>query len=408
MDTITKLPLELNRKQRLRLAVSFETELIDNIVPFWETHSPDAVNGGYFSCLDQKGSVYDTRKYAWMLGRQSWMFGKLYSEVIQRQEWLILAKSGVSFLRDHALRDDGRVYFSMTKEGAPVYLQRKIFSECFYAAALGQYGRASGEEIYCEESRSELDRILEWAYDWTKVGRPALPGQPASRMLAVPMILLNLIEEVDGLNTKRYYTEAEDCINRILLHVDHERKVVRENVSLDGSTLEGPDGRLMNPGHAIEAGWFLLHWALFHGREDWKDHAVNIIRWSHMAGWDAEFGGYFSFLDADGHSPAPLEWHMKFWWPHTEALYSHLLAYRVTGNPEDLANFQKVYAYIVEHFPDREHGEWFGYLDRLGNPTHTFKGGIYKGFFHIPRALHLCQRLLENWDSAGGLIQQAT
>lgn len=40
-------------------------------------------------------------------------------------------------------------------------------------------------------------------------------------------------------------------------------------------------------------------------------------------------------------------------------------------------------------------GEWFGYLDCGGKVTHTFKGGPYKGCFHVPRALFMCISILE-------------
>ena len=44
---------------------------------------------------------------------------------------------------------------------------------------------------------------------------------------------------------------------------------------------------------------------------------------------------------------------------------------------------------FVQHFPDPEHGEWFGYLRRDGSVSQTLKGGV-KGFFHIPRAFLNC------------------
>ncbi len=37
--------------------------------------------------------------------------------------------------------------------------------------------------------------------------------------------------------------------------------------------------------------------------------------------------------------------------------------------------------------PDPEHGEWYGYLDRRGEPALSLKGGKWKEFFHIPRVL---------------------
>ena len=37
------------------------------------------------------------------------------------------------------------------------------------------------------------------------------------------------------------------------------------------------------------------------------------------------------------------------------------------------------------HFPDKECGEWFGYLHRDGTPAQMAKGNLFKGPFHIPR-----------------------
>ena len=116
-------------------------------------------------------------------------------------------------------------------------------------------------------------------------------------------------------------------------------------------------------------------------------------------GWDEEYGGLYYFMDAEGFSPVQLEWSLKLWWPHCEALYAHLLNYSLTSAPDDLAAFRKVDAYTFRHFMDPEHGEWYGYCDREGRVTHRFKGGPYKGCFHVPRALWLCWELLRNWPS---------
>jgi len=123
------------------------------------------------------------------------------------------------------------------------------------------------------------------------------------------------------------------------------------------------------------------------------------VRNSFARGWDAEAGGIFYFLDAEGFSPTPLEWSMKLWWPHCEALYAHLLDYALTGDPADWGAFATVDAYAFDRFCDPEYGEWYGYCDRWGTVTHRFKGGPYKGCFHGPRALWLCWRLLEQLEA---------
>ncbi|MCE2790765.1 MAG: hypothetical protein LW630_12745 [Saprospiraceae bacterium] len=50
--------------QRLHsISQLYKSTLLDNVLPFWMTHSPDKEFGGYFTCLDRDGSVFDTDKF---------------------------------------------------------------------------------------------------------------------------------------------------------------------------------------------------------------------------------------------------------------------------------------------------------------------------------------------------------
>jgi len=44
-----------------------------------------------------------------------------------------------------------------------------------------------------------------------------------------------------------------------------------------------------------------------------------------------------------------------------------------------------VHDWSYAHFPDREHGEWYGYLHRDGRVSVPLKGNLWKSFFHHPR-----------------------
>ena len=79
-------------------------------------------------------------------------------------------------------------------------------------------------------------------------------------------------------------------------------------------------------------------------------------------------------------------------------LYGMLLGWKVSGRESCLQNFQSTWDYIDTHLIDSQYGEWFGYLDREGRPTHLLKGGPYKCFFHVPRALLFCIKLLEQLE----------
>ena len=123
-----------------------------------------------------------------------------------------------------------------------------------------------------------------------------------------------------------------------------------ETVSTRGKELPGSDGRLMNPGHAIEAGWFLIQHACEIGNQDLLKTAINNFTMIPFeTGWDKKYGGLYYFLDVDGFSPTQLEWNMKLYWPHNEALIAFLMAYRVNVNEIYFENFQFEFDYSVSH-----------------------------------------------------------
>ena len=86
---------------------------------------------------------------------------------------------------------------------------------------------------------------------------------------------------------------------------------------------------------------------------------------------------------------------MKLWWPHAEALIAFAMAYNHTHDPAHWRRFKRVAEYTFSRFVDKKDGEWFGYLNRRGEVTHRFKGGPYKGCFHVPRCLFLVEQELE-------------
>lgn len=392
----------------------FHSELNDNVLPFWLEHSLDHQHGGYFNCLDRDGSVYDTTKHIWLQGREVWMFSKLHnateaSNTARRGQLLAAAELGARFLRQHARRrDDGRVFFALTADGRPMQLQRKMFSECFYVMALAEYARASGDATARTEAREVFAQVIRYAQDPSLVGRPVFAGNTPVSSLAVPMILLNLIAELKDPGETTWAGLEQWCVDRIAPHVRPELGLVLETVSNEGTPmLDSSEGRLVNPGHAIEAGWFMMEYAEKNNRHELIDQSLKMIDWSLDFGWDKEFGGIYYFLDAKGFSPTQLEWDMKLWWPHCETLVALLMAYRVTGDPGYWRKFETIADYTFDHFADTRFGEWFGYLNRRGEVSMRFKGGPYKGCFHVPRALFLCERELQRILSAPALAQGA-
>lgn len=379
------------------LRAKYHAELYDNVLPFWLNHSLDRKHGGFYNCLDRDGSIFDTKKHIWLQGRQVWMMSLVHNHLGLGEDspYLEAAKLGADFLRRFA-RDGKRVYFCLTEDGKPYFLQRKMFSECFYVMAMAEYARAAKDDSAKQEARDMFANVVEYARDPSLLGRPSYPHLPAESSLAVPMILLNLMEELYDEGEERDAELEKWCVDRIHLHIRPELNLVLETVGADGSLLKSPEGRLVNPGHAIECGWFLLAYAQRKNDTALARTAINMIDWSYDFGWDEKFGGLFCFLDAEGYSPLQLEWSSKLWWPHNEATIAFLMAYQSTGDDRYFKKFEHLTDYSFTHFADPEFGEWYGYLDRRGEPSQRFKGGPYKGCFHVPRSLFIVEGILND------------
>jgi N-acylglucosamine 2-epimerase len=380
-----------------QLAARYRTALLEDVLPFWDRFSPDREHGGFFTCLDRSGAVYDTDKFVWLQGRQTWLYAMLYNSLERRQSWLDTARHGVAFLRTHAMDPQGEFYFALTREGKPLVQPANIFSDCFAVMGFSQYALASGDTEARELSLSIFENILRRRDEPKGRFSKAFPGTRPMRSFSLPMILLNLTLELEWiLGPERTRAMLEQLLDEVFRFFhDEERNLFFEHVAPAGSHPDTFDGRLINPGHGIEATWFVMDAARKVGRTDLVQKALAILFSSLTYGWDQRDGGIFYFLDVRGKPPQQLEWDQKLWWVHCEALVALAMAWSITRSPESEQWFTRVHDYTWSRFPDPEHGEWFGYLNRLGEVLLPLKGGKWKGCFHVPRTLYRVWRIFE-------------
>lgn len=375
----------------------YRKELLDNVLPFWLEHSIDKDFGGYFSCLDRDGRVFDTDKFIWLQAREVWMFASMYNKVEKKKEWLDCAIHGAEFLKNYGHDGNLNWYFSVTRDGRPLVEPYNIFSYTFASMAFGQLSLATGSEEYARIAKDTYDIILKKFSNpkgkWNKIH----PGTRDMKNFALPMIMCNLSLEIQHLLPEELLKRQMDiCIHEVLdIFYRPELGVVVENVAVDNTLVDSFDGRHMNPGHSIEAMWFIMDLGVKLGRRDLINKAVDIALKMVEYGWDDKFGGIFYFMDLKGNPPQELEWDQKLWWVHIETLIAMIKGYSLTGDRRCLEWFEKVDRYAWEHFKDKEYPEWFGYLNRQGEPLLSLKGGKWKGCFHVPRGLFQCWRVLE-------------
>jgi N-acylglucosamine 2-epimerase len=384
----------------INLAQLYKNELLENVVPFWENHSKDEKFGGYFTCLNRDGMVFDTDKFIWLQGREVWMFSTLFNKVEQKQQWLDMALHGAKFLQKFGHDGDYNWYFSLTREGKPLIQPYNIFSDCFASMAFGQLSKATDDAEFAEIAKITFNNILKRRNNPKGKYNKAVSETRPLKGFSLPMILCNLALELEHLLPESLVEETIQEALREVMEVFYQPDtgLILENVNPDGNFSDSFDGRLVNPGHGIEAMWFVMDLSVRINKPELAEKAVEIVLRTLDYGWDKKYGGIFYFLDIKGNPPQQLEWDQKLWWVHLETLISLIKGFQLSGNHQCLDWFNKVHDYTWSHFPDPEYGEWYGYLNRQGEVLLSLKGGKWKGCFHVPRGLFQVWKTLEKFN----------
>lgn len=395
MDTMTG-------EARLAFTNTYKSALLSDVIPFWLRYGLDSDYGGYFTALNRNGSVIDTDKSIWFQGRGAWTFATLYNTVEPNPDWLDAARRGIQFLRRHGIGPGNKLYFTVTRDGRPLRMRRYVYSESFASMANAVYAKAAGDAQAAEDAVRFFDAYLD--YSFTPDRMPAKVDSSSRPMKGIGPLMFCLLtaqelREQLGDVTVRDRTCTEwidwsiDEIESKFLKPEHE--ALMEVVGLDGSVIDHFDGRQLNPGHAIECAWFVMHEGKLRGDQRLIRLGLTILDWMWKRGWDEEYGGILYFRDLHG-LPVQDYWHdMKFWWPHCEAIIATLLAWTLTGDAKYARWHRLVHDWSFRHFPDPEYGEWYGYLHRDGRVSVPLKGNMWKGPYHLPRMLWYCWNLLE-------------
>lgn len=375
----------------------YKSNLLNDVIPFWANNSIDPENGGFFTCLTKEGQVYDTDKFIWLQCRQVWTFSMLYLQVEQNPSWLEIAEKGAAFLIKHGRDENKDWYFSLTKEGEPLIQAYNIFSDCFAAMAFAQLSKATANSSYAEIARETFDRILKRKNNPKGKYSKAYPGTRDLQGFSLPMILCNLVLEIEHLlDNNLVETVLKNGVDTVVNKFYRpEYGVILENIDTANNFNDSFEGRLVNPGHGLESMWFVMDIAERSNDQELIRKCVDISLSTLEFGWDKENGGIFYFLDVNGNPPLQLEWDQKLWWVHVEAMITVLKGYLHTGDERCWDWFEKLHQYTWEHFVDEEFGEWYGYLNRQGEILLPLKGGKWKGCFHVPRGLYQLWKTME-------------
>nr|MBP8298205.1 AGE family epimerase/isomerase [Burkholderiales bacterium] len=247
------------------MAALYRDTLLGDVIPFWLRHGLDREQGGSITSLDRDGSVLDTDKSVWFQGRAGWMFGTLYNTVEKRAEWLEAARSCVEFSRRHCHAPEGKMWFTVTREGRPLRMRRYVFSESFAAISYAAFAKATGEARAADDAVKAFATYLRFSFE---PGAMLPKFEPTRPMKGIGALMIGIVTAqelranlgnitVSGRTCSEWIDAFITEIERDFLKPEHE--ALMEVVAPDGGILDHLDGRTLNPGHAIECAWFILH-----------------------------------------------------------------------------------------------------------------------------------------------------
>jgi N-acylglucosamine 2-epimerase len=388
----------LSHEYALKLKKYYSSILFDNIVPWWEKHSLDYEEGGYFTRLERDGKPYSGDKDVWMTGREIWMFSHLYNNFKNEARWQKIAKHGLEFLLRYAFSQESKMYFRLDRKGRPISSILTLYTEVFAAIAIAEFWKIENNPDLKRRAMEIYDRLI------LRLGAPSdtpMLGYTMNyqyHLHAHDMCRITIAWVFNNVwPDQRFENDLKLSAHSIVkMHWKPELNALLENVAVDGTAmLDLPEGRMFHPGHSIESAWMLMEIAYEYNDTHLISNTIDILVASLEHGWDTEYGGIRYITNIDWTPCFNLEADLKLWWPHSEALYALLFAWAITGRTDLRKWYAKVHDYTFGAFPDKKYGEWFGYLNRDGSRIWTAKANGWKGFFHIPRALFRCYQLLD-------------
>lgn len=384
-----------------------ESELTQNILPFWIQHTVDHENGGFYGALTNDLQILnDVPRASVVCARILWTYAaayRAYGDPAYRE----MAQRAYGYLTS-AFWDSvhGGVYWLIDKHGAPVSSRKHSYAQAFAIYGLAEYYAATQDPASLEYAQRLFGLLEAHAHedafggyiegcggDWGALDDMRLSDkEPQCRksmntMLHVMEAYTNLLRVWDDAHLRVRLHELIDCFLRYIISPSsHHFELFFDD---DWSMLHGG----VSYGHDIEGSWLL-----FEAAEVLGD--AGVLERAQAASIEMAWVVYAQGLEADGsllyegHANTS-ETTAKHWWPHAEAVVGFYNAFQLTGQDLFAQASAGCWSYIERKFVDHSNGDWFKVLNRAGVPdAQHYKVGPWECPYHHARAcLEMIRRL---------------
>ena len=390
------------------LARAAESELFDNILPFWVETAPDRTRGGFHGWISNDNSVDEKApKGLVMHARLLWAFSAVL-RFRDRREYREAADRALSFLMER-LADPvhGGFWWRTDAAGKPTYRTKGVHGQALalygLCEALGRPGGISGRDRIIREADRQFELLECHARDsagggYREVLTEDWKPHPDGRLSSADIPCFNsmntnlhVLEAYGSYCRVRRSPEAEEALGSLLRWFissiyDPKRRHLTLYLDRHGRTMKDVDSY----GHDIEAAWLLREGVRVLGDGDLEAEMEPVL--AALAdsvcsdGFSDDSGGLDYERDGAHRNTD------RHWWVQAEALVGFRDRWEVDGEGKWLEAARRTWRYIEDSISDKRNGEWLWGRTADGKTLEKEKGGLWKTPYHNGRA---CMELME-------------
>ncbi len=386
----------MNETTRIQeLARRMARQLHGNILPFW-LRLEDRAHGGHYGLMDAAGRLDRAApKAAVFVSRLLWTLATAGAATGDER---CLAQAGrtKAFLLRHLVDPaQGGVFWSVTHDGQPLETDKHAYAQAFAIYGLSAYAAATGDAAALAAAQAVFADVERHARqpggeyreafdaDWRPVPNRRLAPQGDIDTLTANTHL-HLIEAYTGL-ARAWPAPAPRAALRGLVEFFVAR-FLADDGSHSHPLLDGdlrPLAKRISYSHDIELSWLIEAAGDVLGdgslARRLRAASARLAAFAAAHGQDAD-GGWSTDSALRGRGT-------RHWWVQAEAMLGMLNAVRRGGPAQMLDRAEATWAFVERVVVDQVGGDWFGGVDRMGQPDPTLvKVGPWKDCYHQARA----------------------
>jgi len=372
-------PIELAGMGLRQLRQSFHDELFRVVLPFWDKHGVDHDYGGVMCSLDYDGTLINSDKLLWFLGRALWVYSFLYSHFGKDPAHLEIARKTKDFLLRYGRQADGWWAEKLSRDGNVLKpFGGDIEGIYFIAEGLQEYAVAAKDDQAREMSFTLLKKLFRYfnrpEFRYSGPDFPNLRSDgPCVRPQGTWMLNLNIATQMlQRWQDPELSSIADHALEAIVQrHHNPEINLNTEMLYFDFSRPKGEE-RKSRLGHGVEVMWMAMDEADRRGDRELWDSCAERMRRHLEVGWDRVYGGLAQWVDVDqGGFQWPAETpvgtnfafhfvgeynYMKTLWGMNETLVGTLRVFERTRAEWAAQYFGMAHKTIADHFSLKKRG----------------------------------------------------